>query len=234
MSFLQLSSVRLVLRLGLAISVISVSSEPAEAGINGSVDTKTTSLHVWIFSGQSNMQKIGRAAQAAVGAVVSERGHAYGTIYSAAPGKPIEAWLDPDHRDHSLWTNIEKKVAEAKKGGGKFEGFVWYQGESDVNEHAGQYEDQLTELIRRVRKLTGNEQLPVVIVQIGAATSYSGRDWACGTVREAQRRVAAKDDRVALVTAIDAQLHPLPPIPGASLLSWLPHLLPPGRCPMRT
>jgi len=162
--------------------------------------------HVWIFSGQSNMQKIGSAAQAAMQELVAARGHEFQSVYSAQPGKPIEAWLDPAHRDHSLWTNIVKKVEEAKEAGGRFQGFVWYQGESNVNERAGRYQEQLAGLVRRVRKLTGEEKLAVIIVQIGSATSYDRRDWAVGAVREAQRRVAAADENVALVTAIDAEL----------------------------
>jgi hypothetical protein len=87
---------------GVALLICCCIANSAELIIPGPALGAETNPHVWIFSGQSNMQKIGGAARKAVGAVVSKRGHAYESIYSAAPGKPIEAWLDSDHRDLSL------------------------------------------------------------------------------------------------------------------------------------
>ena len=161
----------------------------------------------WIFSGQSNMKAIGGEAQSAVGEVVEKHGHGYFPIYVAEPGKPIEAWLDPQHRDYGkLWKPLEAKIKQARGAGHRFRGFVWYQGESDVNAEAGKYQQQLAELVRRLRDLTGQKDLPAIIVQIGAATSYDGRDWAVGVVREAQRRFAAEDENAAVVAAIDAEV----------------------------
>lgn len=40
----------------------------------------------------------------------------------------------------------------------------------------------------------------------GSATSNGGRDWAAGTVREAQRGFVENDPHAALVTAIDAEI----------------------------
>ena len=166
-----------------------------------------TPADAWIFSGQSNMKAIGGAAQAAVGEVVKGRGHDYLPIYVAESGKPIEAWLEPQHRDYGkLWKPLEEKVKQAQTAGHRFRGFVWYQGESDVNAEAGKYQQQLAELVGRIRKLTGEPDLPAIIVQIGAATSYDGRDWAVGVVREAQRRFAGEDKNAAVVAAIDAEV----------------------------
>lgn len=115
---------------------------------------------VWLFSGQSNMQSIGGAAQRAVGEVVKQHGRDYRPIYVAAPGKPIEAWLDPKHPDHKLWKSLEEQVAKAKADGARFKGFVWYQGESNVGAGAGKYQQQLTELVTRVRALTSEARSP--------------------------------------------------------------------------
>ncbi len=161
---------------------------------------------VWLFSGQSNMQRIGGPVREAVGRVVAARGHEYEPVYVAAPGKPIEAWLDPEHRDHALWTRLVEAVAEAKENGGRFRGFVWYQGESNVKQEPHRYGEKLKTLIARVRQATGEPRLPVVVVQIGAATAYDGSERAVGVIREFQRRVAAADPHVALVTAIDAEI----------------------------
>ncbi len=160
----------------------------------------------WIFSGQSNMRAIGGAAKEAVGKLVKSHGREYYSIYSAASGKPIEAWLDPKHHDYKLWISIEEQVGKALKAGHQIKGFIWYQGESNTRERAGKYQQQLGELVRRIRKLTGDPNLPAIIVQIGSATSYSGRDWAAATIREAQRRFAGGDKNAAVVAAIDAEV----------------------------
>ncbi len=54
--------------------------------------------------------------------------------------------------------------------------------------------------------MAGKPTLPVIVVQIGSATAYSGRDWAAATVREAQRRFARSDKYAAVVIAIDAEI----------------------------
>lgn len=174
--------------------------------VAATVENTTTAADAWIFSGQSNMQKIGSTVRTVVRELVETHGHEYVSIYAAAPGRPIEAWLDPKHRDYKLWTSIVEQVATAKNAGHTFKGFVWYQGESNVNRGAGQYQDQLSELVSRLRTLTGEPKLPVIVVQIGAATAYHGKDWATATIREAQRRFVEADSNAALVTAIDAEI----------------------------
>lgn len=161
---------------------------------------------VWIFSGQSNMQKIGSPAQKTVGAVVEGHGREYEPIYVAAPGKPIEAWLDPEHKDHKLWTDLTAKIAAAREAEHSFKGFVWYQGESNVKNEPEHYQKKLTELVRRIREKTGEAKLPAIVVQIGAATSFDGANFGVATIREAQRRFAREDANAAVVTAIDAQI----------------------------
>lgn len=173
-------------------STFSMAEEPADT---------------WIFSGQSNMKAINGEARRAVESVARQNGNQYDSIYVAESGKPIEAWLDSDHRDYEkLGKRLADEIAAARKNDATFRGFVWYQGESNVNENAGQYQNQLTELVRRIRQNAGNPKLPVIVVQIGAATAYDGRDWMVGVVREAQRRFVESDDRAALVTAIDAEV----------------------------
>lgn len=185
-----------ILRNGLAICfcLLLVSSRPLVAA------------DVWILSGQSNMQKIGSSAQRALERIAEKNDRSFLPIYVAAPGKPIEAWLDSKHKDHQLWLSLVEQVNKAKSGDNEFKGFVWYQGESNVGRNAGKYQIQLDTLVKRVRHLTGKPDLPAIIVQIGSATSYSGKDWAAGTIREAQRRFARDDKRAAVVAAIDAEI----------------------------
>lgn len=166
---------------------------------------------VWIYSGQSNMQKIASSLRSQMKTLVTGHKRGYADIYVASPGKPVEAWLDPQHRDHKLWASLsgqiaaEKAVQQSNKSR-RFAGFVWYQGEANVGPKAGSYQKQLTELVKRVRQATGQPQLPVIVVQLAAATSYNNRDWAVGVIREAQRRFVRDDTAAALVAAIDAEI----------------------------
>ena len=46
----------------------------------------------------------------------------------------------------------------------------------------------------------------MIVVQLGAATSYDGRDWAVGTVRETQRRFARGDVLILRGVPADARV----------------------------
>ena len=124
-----------------------------------------------------------------------------------------------------------KMVEWIKQAGGygNLKGMVWYQGESDAQESPSDsphYEQNLAKFVDRLRRDTGNPELPVIVVQIcRVVTNYSpgvpgkstggeeltdafatySRAWE--TVREAQRRFAAQRDHVYLVSAAD--LYPM-------------------------
>ena len=87
-------------------------------------------------------------------------------------------------------------------------GFIWVQGEGDckVEWQANKYEENLRQLVDRVRFQTNNATLPCVIAKvnpIGAnGATYDYKD----IVHLAMDTVAAEDDRVATVTCKTTQL----------------------------
>ncbi len=96
-------------------------------------------------------------------------------------------------------------------------GILWYQGESNTHESAGDYFDLMERMITGYRAKWG-EELPFIYVQLpnfrveryGADRDDVVSDWPC--VREEQRK-ALKISRTGMVTAIDLgednDLHPL-------------------------
>ena len=92
-------------------------------------------------------------------------------------------------------------------------GVIWYQGESNASSSESYY-TLLAALVSDWRKWFGDDELPVVVVQlpnygsVNAAPGPSG--WA--TIRHAQQQLALSDDRVGLVVTHDvgddADIHP--------------------------
>ncbi len=95
----------------------------------------------------------------------------------------------------------------------KVKGAYWYQGESNAD-RADQYETLLTALVADWRGFFDEPDLPVIVVQLpgfGALYEEAGASgW--GRLRDAQRRVASRDENVGLVVAIDVgdrfDIHP--------------------------
>lgn len=159
---------------------------------------------VWIFGGQSNM-RVGsqfKGFKEAVEAAVP--GVELTALSNQRAGAPLEAWF-PDRGDRrEKWDELVEKIDALGKDKALIKGMVFYQGESNAKETAPQYQALLTEFIATVRKLTGSPRLPVVLVQLAAARRDD--DWGTGYVREAQRRVALADERVAVVASLDLPL----------------------------
>jgi len=125
----------------------------------------------------------------------------------ALGGSTISQW-DPaklSWGDSSLYGAMINSI---KSVGGKVKGLIWYQGESEAMTHKSKtYETDLLNLIDSFRKDVENEELPIIIVQIGKFNINNpsiNRDWE--VVREAQRDVINKRKNVYLVTGIDLPL----------------------------
>ena len=94
----------------------------------------------------------------------------------------------------------------------RLKGAIWYQGESNAGDGVV-YESLLDLLVQDWRANFGAD-LPVAVVQLpryGALPTEAGKPgW--GVIRESMRRVAARDDRVALAVTIDmgdpVDIHP--------------------------
>jgi hypothetical protein len=93
-----------------------------------------------------------------------------GLIPCAVGGTAIESWT-PGGYDKATNTHPYDdaiiRIKEAMKSG-VIKGVVWHQGEANSNlEKSKIYLPQLAELIGRIRKLTGNPKLPVVVGELG-------------------------------------------------------------------
>ncbi len=163
-------------------------------------DTQTAD--VWIFAGQSNM-RISPQFQA-FRATIQKRfpDKELEVVASQRSGRPIEHWhVDGGNKNEKgkLWQAIVDGVKGKEK---RVKGMVWYQGESNANKPR-EYEAELRDLFQRVRKLAGNEQLPVIVVQLAAVCPAPDNNWGFGLIREAQRRYVESDPFAALVPTID-------------------------------
>ena len=93
-----------------------------------------------------------------------------GLIPCAVGGTSINVW-QPGAFDQATFTypydDASVRIAEAMKYG-RVRGMLWLQGEADCNEAmASIYLDKLQVLVKRLRKLTGEKDLPVVIGELG-------------------------------------------------------------------
>ena len=88
---------------------------------------------------------------------------------TAVGGSSIYKWLgDSIHRDVPLLTNFEEKV-EFGKIILQLKGILWHQGESDANKkNSIEYEDRLSELFTKFRKIAGDNELPILLGELGA------------------------------------------------------------------
>lgn len=93
-----------------------------------------------------------------------------GLIPCAVGGTAIESWV-PGGYDKATNTHpyddASIRIKEAMKSG-VIKGVIWHQGEANSSlEKSKIYLTQLAELITRIRKLTGNPKLPVVVGELG-------------------------------------------------------------------
>src|SRR5690625_2526419 len=89
-----------------------------------------------------------------------------GLVPCAVGGTRINKWTEGAYdkaTDTHPWDDAVIRIKEAMKSG-KVEGLIWHQGEGDSTpERAEVYLENLSDLIARVRKLTGEPNLPVVV-----------------------------------------------------------------------
>ncbi|OAQ42043.1 hypothetical protein A5893_02705 [Pedobacter psychrophilus] len=93
-----------------------------------------------------------------------------GLVPTAVGGTAINSWTVGGYDKATKkypWDDAEKRIIEAMKYG-TIKGVLWHQGESDSKaENAAVYLPKLEDLIKRVRKLVGNDKLPFVVGQLG-------------------------------------------------------------------
>lgn len=90
-------------------------------------------------------------------------------IHTAVGGSSIRQWIDDStHRNVKLLSNFKEKISIAKKYG-TIKGIIWHQGEADANaKRIPLYEKNLETLFTSFRSIAGNDQLPIVMGELGA------------------------------------------------------------------
>jgi len=97
-------------------------------------------------------------------------GRKIGLIPCAVGGTSIDKW-QPGEFDKATSTfpydDAVVRITRAMKEG-QVKGMIWLQGEADSNEKlSAAYLVKLEVLVKRIRKLTGNNRLPVVVGELG-------------------------------------------------------------------
>jgi len=124
-------------------------------------------------------------------------------IHTAVGGSNIRQWIDDStHRNVKLLTNFKEKVAIAKKYG-IIKGIIWHQGEADANaKRIPLYEKNLSTLCTTFRSIVGNDQLPIIMGELGA---FSKEPQAFEAVNKIIRNYPNQDPRSDFITTADLQ-----------------------------
>jgi hypothetical protein len=122
-------------------------------------------------------------------------------IPTAVGGSSISQWLgDSVYRNVKLFSNFKEKVDVAKQYG-TIKAVLWHQGESDANpRNIPLYRQRLAQLVKRFRSVAGNDQLPVLLGELGQF-STDKENWAL--LNEAIHAYAAEDKNAAVIATGD-------------------------------
>ena len=120
---------------------------------------------------------------------------------TAVGGSAIEQWLeDAVHRDVKLLSNFKEKVAIGQQYG-QIKGVLWHQGESNANDKGiPLHQERLKQLFTTFRTITGNEELPILIGELGA---YSENKANWSAINEILRAYAAGDPNAVVISTAD-------------------------------
>lgn len=122
-------------------------------------------------------------------------------IPTAVGGSAISQWLgDSVYRSVQLFSNFTSKVNDAKQLG-IIKGILWHQGESDATEkNIPKYEERLTTLITKFRLVAGNNNLPVLLGELG---SFSKNKQQFSMINETLHRYASKNANAVVISTGD-------------------------------
>ncbi len=121
----------------------------------------------------------------------------------AVGGSSISQWLgDSVHRDVKLYSNFLSLLATARRNG-TLKGILWHQGETDANERdIPLYAERLRILISRFRSAAGDDQLPILIGELGSF-SLDKSNW--DRINQAIRSYSAQDSMTAVIKTGDLE-----------------------------
>lgn len=123
-------------------------------------------------------------------------------LHTAVGGSSIQKWIhDSVHREVPLLTNFKTRVAVANKYG-TIKGIIWHQGEADANNKGiPVYASRLDTLFGMFRKICGNNNLPIVMGELGHFSKTSHEPFM--QVNQIMHEHASKDPFSAVVKTKD-------------------------------
>lgn len=122
-------------------------------------------------------------------------------IPTAVGGSAITQWLgDSLHRDVKLMSNFQEMMEVGKKHG-TLKGILWHQGESDTDSlKSPLYAQRLKELMGRLREMARDDDLPILIGQLG---SYARNEKYWDNLNKVIEEYAAEDANTQLIRTSD-------------------------------
>jgi hypothetical protein len=130
--------------------------------------------------------------------------HVPGNVYvlilpAGVGGSSISQWIDDStHRNIKLLTNFREKIRTGQKYG-TIKAILWHQGESDADpKDIPLYKQRMGKLFSMFREIAGNENLPVLIGELGTFGSQ-GRE----RINEEIRKYVQQDPNTALIQTSD-------------------------------
>lgn len=192
---------------------LAVASTMAVAFCASICDAQTPAKHLFVLSGQSNMQGL-RPAESFTPTVESAFGKDHViVVFDALGGQPIRRWYkqwkpesgDGPEAKGDLYDRLMKKVAAATKDA-KIESvtFVWMQGERDANEKHGKvYGASLKGLVKQLQTDLKLDSINVVIGRLSDFDMENKKYAHWTMVRDVQVKVAESLPRGAWVDTDD-------------------------------
>ncbi len=108
-------------------------------------------------------------------------------VYYSATSSDINWWYDVDTGEFGVpmqrWEEVMSTVAE-----GTYKFAMWDQGESDAGGDEARYKIALEAIFARMREVTGNSHLPIIIIPIGQKDTLAADGYQ--TIREVQWQIA--------------------------------------------
>ncbi|MCM8825236.1 MAG: sialate O-acetylesterase [Candidatus Omnitrophica bacterium] len=129
-----------------------------------------------------------------------------GIIACAHGGTSMSQW-DPELKNLGGKSLYGATLRRVKKNGGKIEGIIWYQGESDSTQQACcLYSERMKKLVTSFRKDLKDQNLPFVAVQIGRFinTGFQRQYW--NSIQDQQYRLLKKIKNFSIVPSVDLSL----------------------------
>ena len=122
-------------------------------------------------------------------------------IPAAVGGSSTTQWLgDSLYRGVKLMSNFRERVEKAKQQG-TVKAILWHQGESDSSPRwIPGYDQRLAALFTRMRKITGNDSLPVLIGELGSF-SNDHENWS--KINDAIHKYATMDHHAHVIKTKD-------------------------------